>query len=725
MKKNKFPSISLKPSIVKLSSSYLLLVSISLFLLCLALGSALRSSFSAKELISKRQNLTETNNIVYSLLIDLGHEDIFFSSEDEKFKETKNLSIYQISKILNSYTEVIKIEELTAFNELAKQFVESPLKERRKITYRLQVEAKKILSKLRDQITALTAEIESEMKKIISTVTLIISFATVFMLFSIIYNFVDRRKWNSLVAEMTAAKKSAENLSNLKSQFLATVSHEVRTPLNGIIATAEVLGINKSLDFQARQMCSVIQSSGNTLLRIINDILDYSKMESDNINFHFESFDLKGLIEEIIETNKHRANKKNIDLKVVYKNIKFDIISMDRDRLAQILYNVIGNAIKFTEVGEVLLVVEMINIRKNLILKFIIRDTGLGIPDEEKDKVFAPFAQIQTQGTSGEAGTGLGLSISKKIVDKLNGQLTFISTVGVGTEFIISIPISKGTKKQMFDNSRQNLINSKPVFYNKFNDNKLLELENTEKVIFIAEDNPTNQIVINTMLNIEKVPHVLFSNGKELLTALENNRPRLVLMDCQMPIMDGYEATEIINKKYPNLPVVAMTADATDKNIKKCQSYGFDGIIVKPLSINSINDLLSRYKMIAESSDLSFESGDNNIKAVNSNTSIFDAINDLDSKYGKDKRQKIIDAFKFQIINLDQELNNQLKTGNLNELQRIGHKFKSSSQIIGAEEFAKLFERLEFSEDLNTSLKLTHDILAEKQRVVDLIENII
>lgn len=725
MKKNKFTSISLKPSIVKLSSSYLLLVSISLFLLCLALGSALRSSFSARELISKRQNLTETNNIVYSLLIDLGHEDIFFSSEDEKFKETKNLSIYQISKILNSYTEVIKIEELTAFNELAKEFVESPIKERRKITYRLQVEAKKILSKLRDQITALTAEIESEMKKIISTVTLIISFATVFMLFSIIYNFVDRRKWNSLVAEMTAAKKSAENLSNLKSQFLATVSHEVRTPLNGIIATAEVLGTNRSLDLQAKQMCSVIQSSGNTLLRIINDILDYSKMESDNINFHFESFDLRGLIDEIIETNKHRANKKNLDLKVVYKNIKFDIISMDRDRLAQILYNVIGNAIKFTEVGEVLLVVEMMNLRKNLILKFTVRDTGLGIPDEEKDKVFAPFAQIQTQGTSGEAGTGLGLSISKKIVDKLNGQLTFISTVGVGTEFVITIPISKGTKKQMFDNSRQNLINSKSVFYNKVNNKKLQQLETTEKVIFIAEDNPTNQIVINTMLNIEKVPHVLFSNGKELLTALQTNRPRLVLMDCQMPIMDGYEATEIINKKYPHLPVVAMTADATDKNIKKCQNYGFDGIIVKPLSISSIKDLLNRYKMVADTTDLTFLSGDENIKSFNSKTSIAQAINDLDNMYGKDKRQKIIDAFKLQIINLDQELTNQLKTGNLKGLQRIGHKFKSSSQIIGAEEFAKLFERLEFSEDLNASFKLTSDILAEKQKVVDLIENII
>ncbi len=718
MKKSNFTNISLKPSIVKLSSSYLLLVSISLFLLCLALGSALMTSYHANELIAKRQNLTETNNIVYSLLLDLGYEDIFLASKDEKFQEAKNLSIYQISKILNSYSKEIKIEELSSFNLLAKQFVETPFNERRKITYKLQIETKKILSKLRDQIATLTSEIENEMTEIISTMSLIISFATIFMLFSIIYNFVDRRKWDKLIAETTAAKKNAENLSNLKSQFLATVSHEVRTPLNGIIATAEVLGTNHSLDKEAKKMCSVVQSSGNTLLRIINDILDYSKIESGNIHFNFESFNIKNLIEEILLTNKHRAIKKNIDLKVIYKNIRFDIILMDRDRLAQVLYNIVGNAIKFTEKGSVTLIVEMFENKKNLFLRLTVKDTGVGISDDEKDKVFVPFIQIQSQGTSGEAGTGLGLSISKKIVDKLDGVLTFQSNLGIGTDFVVCIPIKKGDPKQITNELNKNNNNSNLIIWNRPLNENLSELDKMQKIIFIAEDNPTNQIVINTMLNFENIPHVLFSNGNELLTALKNARPRMILMDCQMPIMDGYEATRIIKLKFPYISIIAMTADATELNIEKCRLNGFDGIMIKPLNMSVIKELLLDFRLI-----LNTKQGDRLDKIKNSDP-ILSAIADLDQKYGKDKRLKITNAFLQQINELDQELLEKVESSNLQGLKNLGHKLKSSSQIVGADKFVELFKSLEFSDDLIFSEELTKKIIIERLKVLNTIDSV-
>lgn len=710
---NKLRQLNLKPSFIKLSSRYLLLVSIPLFLLCLALGSALKTSFHANELITQREKLTETNNIVYSLLIDLGHEDIFLTSEDNKFKEIKNLSIYQISKILNSYSKQIKSEALSNFNELAKTYVDTPINERRKIAYKLQLEAKKILSILRDEIGFLTEQIEYEMTKISSTMTLIISFAALFLVFSIFYNFFERRKWNELIQETTEAKKSAENLSNLKSQFLATVSHEVRTPLNGIIATAEVLETNPSLNSDAKLMCSVIQSSGNTLLRIINDILDYSKIESGNIHFNYENFNLEDLVDEIILTNKHRAHKKNIDLRVVYKNFKFNYIYADRDRLAQVLYNIIGNAIKFTNVGYVSLIIETIENKKNTFLKFTIKDTGIGISEDEKEKVFAPFIQIQTQGTSGEAGSGLGLSISKRIIDKLNGELTFESILGLGSEFTISLPIKKGTKNPPREaNKNENLILWNSPDESIFSDHK------TKKIIFVAEDNSTNQIVINTMLNHEKISHVLFSNGQELLYALEDTKPRLILMDCQMPIMDGYQATIKIKEKYPNLPVVAMTADATDHNIIRCKMNGFDGIMVKPLNINRIKELLMNYRLIKN------EPIDNNqlITTKFNENPILDAISNLDLKFGKDKRVKIIEAFLSQIKNLDNELYEKLEEKNLEALQRIGHKFKSSSQILGANDFCKLFQNLEISDDINLSEKLTKDILIEKQHVLKVIQ---
>jgi signal transduction histidine kinase/CheY-like chemotaxis protein/HPt (histidine-containing phosphotransfer) domain-containing protein len=709
--KKKLRKLSLKPSIVKLSSSYLLLVSISLFLLCLALGSALMTSFHAKELITKRQNLTETNNIVYSLLIDLGHEDIFFHSEDNKFNETKNLSIYQISKILNSYSKEINIDELSSFNELAKQFVETPLKERRKITYKLQIEAKKILSALRDQISILTEEVETEMTKIISTMTLIISCAAIFMFFSVLYNFVDRKKWNELINETTAAKKAAENLSNLKTQFLATVSHEVRTPLNGIIATAEVLGQNKSMNSEAQSLCNVIQRSGNTLLRIINDILDYSKIESGNIQFEFDNFNLRDLIEEIILTNKHRALQKNIDLKVIYKTIKYENIFMDRDRLAQVLYNVIGNAIKFTNEGSVTLFVDTYEDKKNKYLQLTVKDTGIGISEDERDKVFVPFIQIQTQGTSGEPGTGLGLSISKRIVDKLNGELSFESSKGIGTEFTIKIPVKKGGKEKVnsLSNDSNLTIWNSPVHSTQ-------NLNKTEKIVFIAEDNPTNQIVINTMLNFENIRHVLFSNGVELLVALERTMPRLILMDCQMPIMDGYTATKMIKDKYPELFVIAMTADATDQNISNCKLNGFDGIMIKPLNMNKINDLLLDFRLIDEVKTEPV--------AINpaEGDSISIALESLDKMFGKDKRIKITNAFLKQINELDQELIEKKESLNLEGLKRIGHKFKSSSQVIGAHDFFVLFQSLEASNEFENSIELINKILVEKQKVISAIE---
>lgn len=708
--------LPLNSSFVKLSSSYLFLVSISLFLLCLALGSALKSSFHARELITTRQNLTDTNNIVYSLLIDLGHEDIYLSSEDDKFKETKNLSIYQISKILNSYSKEIKIDELSRFNELAKQFVETPLRERRKIAYRLQIEAKKILSTLRDQIAILTDEIEDEMKKLISTMTLIISVSVIFMIFSVFYNFVDRKKWNELVAETTLAKKTAENLSNLKSQFLATVSHEVRTPLNGIIATAEVMGTNKSLDQDAQSMCAVIQSSGNTLLRIINDILDYSKIESDNIHFNIENFNLENLIEEIVLTNKHRATKKNIELNVTYKTMKYKDILADRDRLAQVLYNVIGNAIKFTNKGSVNLCVETVEEKKRTYLILSVKDTGIGISESQKEKVFVPFIQIHTQGTSGEPGTGLGLSISKKIVDKMQGSLSFTSTHGEGSEFIIKIPIKKGVFKK---NDTRN-VNSNLVIWNVPKNLNIPEVYKKQKIVFIAEDNPTNQIVINTMLNSEKISHVLFSNGQELLHALETSKPQLILMDCQMPIMDGYEATQIIKKNFPELSVIAMTADATEQNFKRCREEGFDGIMIKPLNISRIKEVLFNYKLID-----SFEPIEPTLLSVDDTEQknpILSAISGLDKTYGKDKRVKIIDAFLKQIKTLDDELIEKIQSENLEGLKRIGHKYKSSSQVVGADQFVRLFENLEKSDDFLTSKTLTEDILVEKIKVIKIIE---
>ncbi len=579
----------------------MVVVSVALLLLCLALGSALQAFSHVKKTISQRQNLTETNNVVYSLLIDLGQEDIFITSEDDKFKETKNLSIYQISKILNSYSEQIKIEELSEFNDLAKRYVESSYLKRRKITYRLQVEAKKILSKLRDKITVLTSEIEEEMQSIILTITLILSFSGIFMLFSIFYNFVERKSWNQLIKETTAAKSTAENLLNLKTQFLATVSHEVRTPLNGIIATAEVLDTNKSLDEDARSMCSIIQNSGNTLLRIINDILDYSKIESGNFDFNFDSFKIKNLVNEVVMANKHRALKKQIDLKITFKDLRFDSVITDRDRLAQVLYNVIGNAIKFTDHGSVNLIVEILDIDKKQFLSLKVKDTGIGIRDSECDKVFTPFIQIQSQGTSGEPGSGLGLSISKKIVERLKGELSFKSYYGIGTEFTIQIPIQKG-KENTNEIFSQN--NSSLQIWNKIDIQAAKDLAQAPKLIFIAEDNPTNQIVISTMLKNEDARHILFSNGKELLEALDTTLPRFILMDCQMPVMDGYEATQLVKQNFPNIPIIAMTADATEKNQDLCKSINFDGIMIKPLSIKAVNDLLVEYGLTTAKNDI-------------------------------------------------------------------------------------------------------------------------
>ncbi len=460
-------------------------------------------------------------------------------------------------------------------------------------------------------------------------------------------------------------------------------------------------------------MCSIIQNSGNTLLRIINDILDYSKIESGNFDFNFDSFKIKNLVNEVVMANKHRALKKQIDLKITFKDLRFDSVITDRDRLAQVLYNVIGNAIKFTDHGSVNLIVEILDIDKKQFLSLKVKDTGIGIRDSECDKVFTPFIQIQSQGTSGEPGSGLGLSISKKIVERLKGELSFKSYYGIGTEFTIQIPIQKG-KENTNEIFSQN--NSSLQIWNKIDIQAAKDLAQAPKLIFIAEDNPTNQIVISTMLKNEDARHILFSNGKELLEALDTTLPRFILMDCQMPVMDGYEATQLVKQNFPNIPIIAMTADATEKNQDLCKSINFDGIMIKPLSIKAVNDLLVEYGLTTAKNDI------RNLVTAKSSisvplTGIPKSISDLDERFGKDKRIKIISAFTEQIQNLDFELNEKVKTKNLGDLKRVGHKLKSSCQLIGAEKFCELFTELEKSDDFELSKKITAEIIAEKKNV--------
>jgi len=391
----------------------------------------------------------------------------------------------------------------------------------------------------------------------------------------------DNSEVHKALAELKTLKKAAEDSIGEKSMFLANMSHELRTPLNAIIGMSELL-IETSLDDNQNDLITSINQSANILYDIINTILDFSKLEANQMGLESAPIDIIKIVKEIGTIFTHEAKTKNIGFNV---NVDEHIPTVlgDQVRLRQIIVNLVGNAIKFTHIGSVSLSANLVKKYKNNIdIEFVVTDTGIGFNDETKEKIFKPFVQEDESITRQFGGTGLGLPICKSLIEMYGGTIHIQSAVGEGStfRFIISFKLTESDFAE---------------------DEKALTTHATHKTgrILVAEDNKTNQKLLKMQLQKYKYEVSIVDNGQEVVEEYFENPYDVIIMDCQMPVMDGYCATLIIRQQEElfdrHIPIIALTASALKEDKEKCIQTGMDDYITKPVKIETLHQTIQSW----------------------------------------------------------------------------------------------------------------------------------
>jgi signal transduction histidine kinase/ActR/RegA family two-component response regulator len=382
-----------------------------------------------------------------------------------------------------------------------------------------------------------------------------------------------------------------EQSNNEISRFLANMSHEIRTPMNGLLGMVSLLSDTK-LSSEQNNMLETIKSCGKGLLHVLNDILDYSKFESGNLELERLDFELIKCIDEIIYLSSFEANNKNINIVLEIDQITPKYLKGDVTRIKQILINFMNNAIKFTHAGDIKLLISSVKVDAiNYEVNFGIKDTGIGISEENQKKLFQAFIQADSSITRKFGGTGLGLAISAKLANAMDGKVSVESKEGVGSTFSLLLPLEQA---QSGLNSATNQQKSKAS-------EKLSETAMTHQIL-VVEDNRINQIIAENMLRKLGLSCDIAVNGLEALTAVANKKYSLIFMDMQMPVMDGISATKKIVEKYGNKrpTIVAMTANAFQKDKDRCINAGMNDFIAKPFDLAELVRVLSQYDKVTE-----------------------------------------------------------------------------------------------------------------------------
>jgi signal transduction histidine kinase len=407
--------------------------------------------------------------------------------------------------------------------------------------------------------------------------------------------------------DLIAAKELAEQANNSKSAFLANMSHDIRTPMNGIIGMIDILKDTQLSQLQHSYL-NTISDNADSLLKLINDILDFSKIEANLLTLECIPFKLDKIVKQTIDLLTLKAKEKNIVLLYSIAPGTPNDLKGDPVRIQQILFNLIGNAIKFTNSGEV--IVEIVTKQKTnpVILKFIVKDSGIGMAQEVIDKLFSPFTQADSSVTRKYGGTGLGLSITKQLVDMMGGDIRVNSQLHVGSVFIVTLCLkicseSEASKHHLvsFINQQdcQNKTSVQDMMQSNTNTNANLsdsEIEQIKKMnlrILFVEDTQTSQKIGNIFLSKLNCKIDIASNGSDAIEKMTQNKYDLVLMDIMMPIMDGLTATKIIRDPTSSvldhdIPIIAMTANAMKGEQEKCLDAGMNDYLPKPVKFKSL-----------------------------------------------------------------------------------------------------------------------------------------
>ncbi len=541
-----------------------------------------------------------------------------------------------------------------------------------------------------------------------------------------VVTFQDITERRDIEAIISQARESALEAARTKAIFLANMSHEIRTPLSGIVGTANLL-LDTHLTEEQRHYLQILQKSVGLLMETVNDILDFSKIEAGKFALEAIDFNLRETVEESINLFKVPANKKNLDLNVTIENGISDDFRGDENRLRQVLNNLLNNAIKFTESGKILLSITQLEENKEQnTLRFEVADTGIGIDAEEKLRLFQPFTQADVSTTRRFGGTGLGLAICKEIVEMMGGEIGVESEAGKGSRFWFTVRLVSGFRFQVSSEDKSaNIEDFKSTEQSQ--ELKTLNVEPETIKILIADDNEINREVIRKLIEHIGYQCETVENGTQAVKKSAEENYDLILMDCQMPLMDGLTATKTIRQteKSHRPKIIALTANSVVTEREKCLLAGMDDYLSKPVTKNDLVWMLNKHfstEKVLPNLDLKQNIVQHSLAELIA-PEILKSFLEIESRGEKNFIFEILQIYCQNAEEQILKLQNDFLNRDMDSIERRAHSLKGSSINTGLEKLAEDFEILEsflgsgsWQKIENLLVEINHDFAEVKQQ---------